>query len=54
MDYKKFRQAKAIESSNKKKLLKVNPKLDEGSGIYFLTRVDETESRSFISDRPYI
>lgn len=41
MDYKKFRQAKAIESSNKKKLLKVNPKLDEGSGIYFLTRVDE-------------
>lgn len=30
MDYKKFRQAKAIEASNKKKLLKVNPKLDMG------------------------
>lgn len=41
MDYKKFRQAKAIESSNKKRLLKVNPKLDDGSGIYFLTRTDE-------------
>ena len=25
MDYKKFRQVKAIEASNKKKLLKVNP-----------------------------
>ena len=41
MDYKKFRQAKAIESANKKRLLKVNPKLDDGSGIYFLTRTDE-------------
>ena len=36
-----FRRAKAIENENKKRLLKVNPKLDERSGIYFLTRVDE-------------
>lgn len=43
MDYKKLRQAKAIESANRKRLLKINPKLDDGSGIYFLTRTDENE-----------
>lgn len=36
-----FRQAKAIEAKNKKRLLAVNPKLDEQSGIYFLTREDK-------------
>lgn len=36
-----FRQAKAIESKNKKRLLAINPKLNEQSGIYFLTRFDE-------------
>ena len=36
-----FRKAKAIEDKNKKRLLEVNPNLDERSGIYFLTRVDE-------------
>lgn len=41
MDYNKFRQAKAIEAKNKKRLLEVNPHLNEGSGIYFLTRTDE-------------
>ena len=41
MDYKKLRQAKAIEATNRKRLLKINPKLDDGSGIYFLTRTDE-------------
>lgn len=41
MDYKKFRQAKAIEAKNKKILLEVNPYLDDGSGIYFLKRTDE-------------
>lgn len=41
MDYRKLRQAKAIEAKNKKLLLEVNQDLDEGSGIYFLTRVDE-------------
>lgn len=43
MDYKKLRQAKAIETTNRKRLLKINPKLDDGSGIYFLTRTDENE-----------
>lgn len=36
-----FRKAKAIEQKNKKRLLEINSKLDEGSGIYFLTRTDE-------------
>ena len=36
-----FKRAKAIECKNKKRLLSVNPNLDEGSGIYFLTRTDE-------------
>lgn len=43
MDYKKLRQAKAIEATNRKRLLKINPKLDDGSGIFFLTRTDENE-----------
>ena len=36
-----MRQIKAIESQNKKRLLAVNPKLNERSGIYFLLREDE-------------
>ena len=36
-----MRKVKAIEKSNKQRLLKVNPKLNEDSGIYFLTREDE-------------
>ena len=45
MDYKKFRQAKAIESKNKQKWLALNPRLDESSGIYILTRQDENGFR---------
>ncbi len=45
MDYQKFKQAKAIEKKNKERLLKVNPKLNEDSGIYFLTRTDENGFR---------
>ena len=45
MDYKKFRQAKAIEAKNKQKWLALNPKLDESSGIYILTRQDENGFR---------
>lgn len=35
------RQRYAIEQKNKKRLLEVNPSLDDSSGIYVLTRVDE-------------
>lgn len=38
MNYWKLKE---IERTNKKKLLEVNPALDEESGIYFLTRVNE-------------
>ena len=36
-----FRKIKAIERENMKRLLKVNPDLDDSSGIFFLTRIDE-------------
>lgn len=41
MNYEKYRQAQEIEEKYKERLLKVNPKLDEGSGIYALTRNGE-------------
>lgn len=41
MSYQNVKQVKAIEYKNKKKLLAINPKLDDKSGIYFLTREDE-------------
>jgi hypothetical protein len=36
-----FRQIKAIENANKKKLLELNRDLNDDSGIYFLIREDE-------------
>lgn len=36
-----YRKIKAIERQNKQRILKTNPYVDEESGIYFLTRVDE-------------
>ena len=41
MSYQDIRKQKAIEQKNRKRLLEVNESLDEGSGIYFLTRTDE-------------
>ena len=41
MSYKNIARAKAIEQENKKRLLKLNPKLNDKSGIYFLLREDE-------------
>lgn len=38
---KKRRQAFAIQKKNRERLLKLNPNLNDESGIYFLTRVDE-------------
>lgn len=40
-----MRQIKAIEKQNKNRLLKVNPKLNERSGIYFLLRENENGFR---------
>ncbi len=36
-----IQKVKAIESQNKRKVLSVNQNVDEGSGIYFLTRIGE-------------
>lgn len=36
-----FIKAKMIEKNNRENILKVNPKVNDGSGIYFLTREDE-------------
>lgn len=41
MSYQNIARAKAIEQENKKRLLKINPKLNDKSGIYFLLREDE-------------
>lgn len=45
--YKNIAKMKAIEKKNEQKLLSVNPKLDNGSGIYFLTRVDSETGIKF-------
>ncbi len=47
MNYKNIAKAKAIEAENRKRLLKVNPDLNDKSGIYFLTRTDENEISYF-------
>ena len=39
-NYKNVAMAKAIEKKNKERLLKVNPKLNNKGGIYFLLRED--------------
>ena len=40
-DWKNVAKAKAIEKKNRERILEVNPHIDDGSGIYFLTRTDE-------------
>ena len=44
-NYQNISKVKAIEKQNKERLLKVNPKLNERSGIYFLLRTDENGFR---------
>lgn len=41
MSYQNIARAKTIEQENKKRLLNLNPKLNDDSGIYFLLREDE-------------
>lgn len=40
MSFQNIRQVKAIEQKNKRKLLEVNPQLDDKSGIYILWRTE--------------
>ena len=44
-NYRNIAKAKAIERQNRERLLKVNPKLNDWSGIYFLLRTDENGFR---------
>lgn len=41
MNYQNIKRAKAIEQRNKERLLKLNPELNDKSGIYFFLRTDE-------------
>ena len=41
MAYKNYKQIKAIEEKNKQRLLRLNPNVDEKSGIYTFVRADE-------------
>lgn len=41
MSNQNYRKAMDIEAKNKKRILEINPHVDDGSGIYFLTRMDE-------------
>lgn len=43
MTYGNIAKAKAIEKQNKQFLLSMNPSLNDESGIYILTRIDEDE-----------
>lgn len=45
MNYQNLKKAKAIEADNKKRLLKLNPQLNDDSGIYFFLREDENGFR---------
>ena len=58
MGYKKLRQVKAIEASNKKRLLKVNPKLDDEAGIYMLWRTETHgyvgQSKGILTEKKFI
>lgn len=51
MDY---RQIKAIEKSNKQRLLKVNPLLPEESGIYILTREENGFKYAYVGQARHI
>ena len=44
-NYQNIAKAKAIEKQNRERLLKVNPKLNDRSGIYFLLRENENGFR---------
>lgn len=49
-----FRKAKAIETKNKKRILAINPHVDEGSGIYFLTRTEDGIRYAYIGQAKHL
>jgi len=51
---KNFRQIKAIEKSNKQRLLKIAPFLTEESGIYILTREENGFKYAYVGQAKHI
>lgn len=49
-----YKQVFAIKAKNKARLLKVNPKLDNDSGIYFLTRTENDIHYFYIGQAKHI
>lgn len=49
-----FRRTKAIEAKNKKRILEVNPHVDEESGIYFLTRTEDGIQYAYIGQAKHL
>lgn len=41
MAYKNYKQVKAVQYKYREEILKICPRISDGSGIYFLTRTDE-------------
>ena len=41
MAYKSYAQVKAVQKKYREEILKICPRISDGSGIYFLTRTDE-------------
>lgn len=41
MGYKNYAQVRAVQAKYREEIKKICPKMDDGSGIYFLTRTDE-------------
>lgn len=41
MAYKSYAQVKAVQRKYREEILKICPRISDGSGIYFLTRTDE-------------
>lgn len=53
-DARNYRQRIAVEQKNKQRLRAVNPNLDEGSGIYILTREENGFKYAYIGQAKHI
>ena len=49
-----YRQIKAIEKKNKEKILALCPNADEGSGIYFFTRIENGFKYAYIGQAKHL
>ena len=49
-----YRQIKAIEKKNKEKILALCPNADEGSGIYFFTRIENGFKYAYIGQAEHL